>query len=273
MSVFEFGLVDGRVRKTYKAADTDGDVATFTLSGGGQGSFWANQIGLLNTTARSVLTISVKKGKNGDGLFQIGDIVSDGLLKSINGKGISLSGQVLLNTLDKPAINKSALSMTLAQMNGAEILPQNLPLSSITVSGDVSDSRILTSGSLTKFTASSLLDSQILLGVSCDFDRLCASSTTDFTHPSAKLGTLSISGKKVAQGQPAPAYVVNSHISAPNLGTVTLINVALHSGPILHILNDTGTLKVTTTKLATEPVLAPGTWKLMGVRPAIWEVL
>ena len=269
--VFEFGRVDGRKNKNLSIADSDGDVVTFKLSGGGMGSLWGHQVGLIDTTATSTLSISVKKGKNGDGLYQIGDITSDGLLKSISAKSVVESGEVLLNSLAR-SVGKATASLTFRQITNANICVQGLPVASITVSGDVTNSRIVTTGSIKKMSVATLLDSDILVGVAAD----CAehfATAEDFVDTSAKLESLKVSGRKLPSKTPHPAYVTGSHISAPTVGTITLLNVPATSDPLLHVLNDAGTLTVTQSKLTSETMFAPGTWKKPGQRPSIWQTL
>jgi hypothetical protein len=268
----EFGKVE-KTTRSLSITDADGDVATFKLGGGGLGAVNGREVSLIGTTARSVLSISVRKNKSGgDGLYSLTGIASDGLLKGINANGVVLSGQMLLNSLGQSA-GKAAVCLSFHQLSDAAIQVQGLAVSSITVSGDVSNSRITTSGSINKFGAAALLDSEVLVGVASDFASPCAGAAGDFTAPTAKLGSLTISGKKLSKGQPAPAYVANSHISAPNMGTVTLLNVPADSAPVLHLLTDAGTLKLSQTKLTSTAMLESGTWKTAGVRPPIWEVL
>ncbi len=57
------------------------------------------------------------------------------------------------------------------------------------------------------------------------------------------------------------------------MGTITLLNVPATSDPLLHVLNDAGTLTVTQSKLTSETMFAPGTWKKPGQRPSIWQTL
>ncbi len=271
LAVFEFGRVDGRSNKNLSIADTDGDLVTFKLSGGGMGSFWGNQVGLIDTTATSTLSITVKKGRNGDGLYHLGDITSDGLLKSISAKSVVESGEVLLNSLGRSA-GKATASLTFRQISDANICVQGLPVASLTVSGDVTNSRILTTGSIKKVSVATLLDSDILVGVAAD----CAdhfATAGDFVDLSAKLESLKVTGRKLPSKTPHPAYVANSHISAPTVGTITLLNLPATSDPVVHVLTDAGTLTVTQSKLTSTPMFAPGTWKKPGQRPLIWEVV
>ena len=269
--VFEFGQVDGRQNKNLSIADDDGDVVTFKLSGGGMGSSWGNQVGLINTTAKSVLSISVKRGKNGDGLYHIGDITSDGLLKSVSAKSVVLSGEMLINSLGRSA-DKAAVSLALKEINGADICVQGLAVSSIAVSGWVTGSRIVTTGSIGKFSAAAMAHSSVLVGVDTSFEGRFAGHD-DFTNTGATLGKLTIKGLKRSKGSPSPAYVLNSHISAPSMGSVSLVNVWDGGEPVVHVLNDVGVLKVSVAPLADVAVFAGGTWSKAGVRPALWETL
>ena len=117
------------------------------------------------------------------------------------------------------------------------------------------------------------LDSDILVGVATDFAGDFATSASDFANPAATLGSLTISGRKLPSKASHPADVANSHISAPQVGTVSLMNLADTSAPMIHVMKVTGTLKVSQSKLTSAPMFAPGTWNLPGTRPAIWQVL
>lgn len=268
----EFGMQQGKVTRLAFQGH-DGDMLTFSLTGGGSGVMQLDgTLNLTNTTAKSVLTISVKKGKyGGDGLVGIGGITSDGLLKSINASAAVLLGQVRVNTLNQ-SVGKATVSMKFRQMSNAGIQVQGLPVSSIAVSGDVSGSRIATTGSIAKFSAATLLDSDILVGVATSFAGDFASGTGDFANTTARLGSLTVSGRKLPSGSSHPVYVAGSHISSPTVGTVTLLNVPAGSGAIVHVMADTGVLKVSRSRLVGEPMMASGTWKT-GSHPVIWEVV
>lgn len=273
----EFGLQQGKVTRV-TVPDGDGDVLTFSLTGGGSGVMQLDgTLNLTNTTAKSVLTISVKKNKyGGDGVVGIGGITSDGLLKSINAGAAILMGPVRVNTLNQSAV-KAAVSMRFRQMSNAGIQVQGLPVSSIAVSGDVSNSRIVTTGSITKFSAATLLDSDILVGVASSFAGDFASSATDFADRTAKLGSLTIAGRKLPKGSAYPAYVKDVHVAAPSVGTLKLANVDATAGAVrAHVLGDTGTLTI----MARNPVmggvsvLPAGTWKPGAVgRPEVFGVV
>ncbi|GEM_PF-1156767 len=269
--VFEFGRVDGRANKNVSIADGDGDIVTFKLSGGGMGSFWGNQVGLIDTTAKSALSITVKKGRNGDGLYQIGDITSDGLIKSISAKSVVESGEVLLNSLGRSP-GKAAVSLTFKQISHADICVQGLAVSSIAVGSWVTTSRIVTTGSIAKFSAAAMAHSSILVGVDTDFDGRFAGHD-DFTNTGATLGKLTITGLKLPKGSPTPAYMLDSDISAPSVGSLSLVNVSDHGHPVVHVLNDVGVLKVVVAPLADGVMYAAGTWSKAGQRPAMWDVV
>ena len=178
---------------------------------------------------------------------------------------------MLLNSLAR-SVGKATASLTFRQITNANICVQGLPVASITVSGDVTNSRIVTTGSIKKMSVATLLDSDILVGVAAD----CAehfATAEDFVDTSAKLESLKVSGRKLPSKTPHPAYVTGSHISAPTVGTITLLNVPATSDPLLHVLNDAGTLTVTQSKLTSETMFAPGTWKKPGQRPSIWQTL
>ena len=128
----EFGMTGGKKAQKLSIADTDGDMVSFKLSGGGLGALWGNQLSLIGTTSKSVLTISVKRGKSGDGQYLVGGISSDGLLKGISAKGVVLGGEVLLNNLDRVA-GKTSVSLKFLQVVDGGIESQDLPVKSLSL--------------------------------------------------------------------------------------------------------------------------------------------
>ncbi len=131
-SLPEFGLTGGKKAVSLSTVDDDGDMVTFKLSGGGLGALWGNQLSLIGTTSKSVLTISVKRSRSGDGQYLVGGISSDGLIKAINAKGVVLGGEVLLNNLDRTAA-KTAVSLKFLQVVDGGIESQDLPIKSLSL--------------------------------------------------------------------------------------------------------------------------------------------
>ena len=269
----EFGLQQGKT-KPVTIPDAGGDLVTFKLTGGGSGTIQPdNSITLAGTTLKSVLTISVKKAGGGDGLYDLPGITSDGLLQSINATAVTLSGEVQLNTLNQIP-GKAAVSLKVREISDADIQVQGMPVTSIAVGGSVTGSRISSTGSIGKFTATALLDSDILVGVTTDFAGQFAGSTDDFANAAAKLGSLTVAGKKLPKGSSYPAYVNGVHLSAPSIGTLKLANV--DSTVQANVLSDTGTLTITAMNpLASGvSVLTAGTWKAgKAGRPAVVAIV
>ena len=256
--------------------DTDNDIVRIGLSGGGAGTvFPDNTIGLTGTTAKSVLTITVKKGAGGDGLFHLSGVTSDGPLKGISASAVILSGKVQINTMNLDA-GKGSVSLKFRTISDADVQVQGMSVSAITVGDRVSDSRIVTTGSIGKFRTSTLLNSDVLVGVAMDFAGQFAGHD-DFSNSAAKLGALTVTGQKLPRGSSYPAYVSGVHISAPSVGTLKLANVDSTVGAVqVHVLADTGTLTVTAMNPLTSgvSVLTAGSWKPSKAgRPAIWEVV
>ena len=54
---------------------------------------------------------------------------------------------------------------------------------------------------------------------------------------------------------------------------MSLVNVAASSDAIVHVMTDTGVLKVSESKLVDGEMIDSGTWKKAGERPGIWEVV
>ena len=140
-----------------------------SLRGGGTGKVYGvgntfDSIVLSGTTASSSLTITVKKQVAGDGQATILNISSDGLVKKVWGTTVNLTGQMLLNTLKQPA-GKAAASIALRQISGAEIRVQGLPgVVNCSKRRCLVGSRIISTDPIKKFSAASLLDSDILVG-------------------------------------------------------------------------------------------------------------
>lgn len=162
--------------------------------------------------------------------------------------------------------------MKLRQVSDSDIQVQGLPAASIAVGGSVTGSRIVTTGLIGRSGATALLDSDILVGVATNCAERFAAAD-DFVNVTARLGSLKVLGRKLPSGTQHPAYVAGSHISAPSVGTVMLLNVAADSGSVVHVVDDAATLKVTQSKLVGEPMFSSGTWKVAGVWPGIWEVV
>lgn len=99
----------------------------------------------------------------------------------------------------------------------------------------------------------------------------------DFANPAAKLGSLKVTGWKVPKRMPAPAYVVNSHISAPSVGTMKLANVDGTAGAMqAHVVADTGMLTISVLNPVMDgvSVIPAGAWKAGAAgRPGICEVV
>ena len=131
-SLPEFGLTGGKKAVNLSIPDSDGDVVSFKLSGGGLGALWGNQLSLIGTTSKSVLTISVKRSKTGDGQYLVGGISSDGLIKGINAKSVVLGGEVLLNNLDRTP-GKASVSLRFLQVVDGSIESRDLPIKSLSL--------------------------------------------------------------------------------------------------------------------------------------------
>lgn len=143
-------------------------------------------------------------------------------------------------------------------------------ISTMSAKGGIVDSRIVATNGIKSLTALSLIDSDVLVGMNTDFgDRFA----TEFTNVEAKLTTLNITGKTLPRGSTYPVYVSGSHISAPTAKSVTLTNVAADTGVMVHVDNDTGTLKIVRKSPAETAVLDALTSRTAGARPAVWEVV
>ena len=129
----EFGMTGGKKPVSFSLADTDGDQVTFKLTGGGLGAVWGDQLSLIGTTNKSVLSVSVKKNKNGgDGFYHLSALTSDGLIKSINAKAVALGGSILLNSLEQAA-GKAQVSIKLLQVSDGGIEARQLPIKSLSL--------------------------------------------------------------------------------------------------------------------------------------------
>ena len=275
--VVAHGLGTFGAKHSLTLIEADGDTVKLAIGGGGEGTLLSDYtIALTGTTAKSVLTITVKKGRGGgDGLLHLSGIASDGPLKAINASAVFLSGQVQINTQNQDA-GKASISLKFRTISDADVRVQEMPVSAFTVGGMVSDSRIVATGSIGKFSAAALVDSDILVGVATDFAGQFAGHD-DFINSTAKLGSLTVTGQKLPKGSSYPAYVSGVHVSAPSIGMLKLANVDSTAGAVqAHVLADTGTLTVTARNpvMGGVSVLTAGSWKPgKAGRPRIWEVV
>ncbi len=274
-----FGWAGGKKGTKLTLPDADGDLVTFTLSGTGTGKVYGfegsfEDLIVTGSGPKTAVTITVKKPRKTptDKLMTLGNVTTDGPIKSFTASASILSGLAQFNTQNM-SIPKAKASLKLLQISDSDIRVQNLPLASIAVKGGISGTRILTDNSIKALQAATLLHSEILVGMATGFEGDFAISPSDFTNPTATLGSLKISGRKLSARASHPADVANSHISAPLAGTLSLMNLADTSAPMVHVMKVTGTLKVSHSKLTLEPMFAAGTWKLPAQRPPIWETL
>ena len=256
--------------------DADGDAVKITIRGGGEGMLLPDDtIALNGTTAKTVLTIAVRRGATGDGMLHLSGITSDGLLKAIDAGAVVISGQVYLNTLDQ-APGKARVSLKFRQISEADVRVQGMPVGAIVVGGAVTDSRIVTTGSIGKLRAAALLDSDILVGVDASFAGQFAESG-DFVNSTARLVSLKVTGEKLFRGSSYPAYVSGVHVSAPSVGVLKLANVSDAVGAIqVNVVRDIGTLTITERNPVMEgvSVLEAGVWEPgTAGRPGIFSVV
>jgi len=325
----EFGLQQGKLKKL-TISDTDGDLVTFSLTGGGSGTLQPDQrISLTNTTACSVFSISVRRHGGGGGDYYLSGISTDGLLKRIWAPRVNAMGIMELNT-GGAAVGTSTTTIRLGTAGDASLNTHGVPIHSLTlldwkasngvanvvtapwigsivVLGDgpyaldfgdwmadvvttssnhgvsigsfkvaeyfdganiwasgsigsisagyiLSGTRIAAADGIGSISAGQMIDSDVLVGVGQDFEGHFTSAAADFANPAATLKKLTITGLKWDRTE---VYVSDSHISAPAVGTVLLVNVPANTSPILHVLRDTGTL---TLKSFSPDMLPAGTW-------------
>lgn len=204
--------------------------------------------GTLNTHGQPINTLKLKR-------WQDSDQIPDQLLAPWIGS-IAASDDWQADILTTSSNRVVALgSLTVGGSLGHSTINATGTLKRLTVRGAIANSRILATDGLTSLSAASLENSDILVGISPDLTDRYAST---FANPAAKLSRLTITGRKLPRSQTHPAYVTNSHISAPLYGTITLTNVPAETGPILHVLTDTGALKL---KGFSPDMLPSGTWR------------
>lgn len=144
-------------------------------------------------------------------------------------------------------------------------------IGSLSAKGSLLNTRIGALGAIGSISAAAMQGSDILVGMSQGFDGRFAGSAGDFVNAEAKLSRLSVTGMKLPRGSVHPAYVVDSHVSAPRFGTVTLTNVPEGTSEMLHVITDTGTLYV---KKLSEGMIGAGKWRGPAAgRPGVVEGL
>jgi len=241
---------------------------------------------VLQTTSLGTLKITGSK-KNAP-VFVAGDFqadVSAGTMKTVTVTGAiqgNISATTSIGTIAASSITGSIRSgfnpqgislakLTLSHDVNALDLRVDGMITTMSLKGALNNSRIQAQNGIKTMTIASLLNSEVLVGVDRAFsDNVITRAAV--TNSSAKLGSLTVTGKKVPAGQSQPAYVVNSSISAPLVGKVSLLNVPVGSTAVVHVMNDTGVLKINQSQVVDEPMFAAGTFG-PGNRPLIWEVI
>ncbi|MGA2138898.1 MAG: hypothetical protein ABSH14_08565, partial [Verrucomicrobiia bacterium] len=227
---------------TTTITDADGDIATVQLSGSGTMTISLvnpsngpiDHIALFNTDSSSSLTIKVKKSAAGDGMINVNAISGDGSLKTLSaksanivGSGINLGGFIGALTIK----NLGSSTLTL-QGNG--VSPGGIVLGSFS-GGVVSNSQIQIGGSVGKFSAAQMLNSQLWAGYTPGVSTNPMAGGT-FAN-GCQIKSVSLKG---AKGSVASAFV-NSTIAAQSIGSVTLTSAnTSNNGTPFGILADTG---------------------------------
>ena len=242
---------------------------------------------LLQTT--SLTTLKVTGSKKGAPVFVAGNFQADvdaGMIKTMTVAGAiqsNISATSSIGTITAGTISgnvragKDARGNSLTKLSTTQDV-SNLDLrvdgviSTVSMKGALNNSRIQARDGIKTMTIASLLNSEVLVGVDRAFSQDVI-TRANVVNSSAKLGTLTVTGKKLPTGQSHPAYVVNSNISAPIVGKVSLLNVPAGSPAIVHVMDDSqGVLKVSQSKMVSEPMFASGTYG-PGNRPLIWEII
>ncbi len=226
--------------------------------------------GNITSTELPIASLAVQDWENTDAVTESLQAPSIGTIKAAGRKATATAG-MLAGNFQANISASSITSITVAgALHGTILTPG--AITTISAAGGISDSRIVATGGIKTITTLSLLNSDILVGVANATTGHFASSS-DFVNPAAKLTALTVGGKTLPKGSTYPAYVSGSHISAPTVGTVSLSNVAQSAGPIVHVDNDLGTLKVLKKTPVNASVADAGTWSKAGIRPAIWQVV
>lgn len=133
----EFGQAESRTGPLVLYDGSNGDKVTFSLTGGGVGVVYGTGMGfqeifLYGTGPDSVLTIKVARGRAGDGQINVSRLIrSSGPLKRLMASGVSVSGEIRLNTdgwEDAPAAK-----ITLGGLNGVRMDTGGMPVQSMQV--------------------------------------------------------------------------------------------------------------------------------------------
>lgn len=242
---------------------------------------------VLKTT--TLTSMKITGSKKGAPTFVAGDFAADVVAGMINTMTVAgaihgnISATASIGTITAGTIagssvraGKDARGTSLGKLNVSQDV-DNLDLrvdgliSTVSMKGALNNSRIQARDGIKKMTVASLLNSEILVGVDRSFNQDVI-TRSNVVNAAAKLGSLTVTGKKLPKGQSHPAYVVDSNISAPIVGKVSLLNVPADSAAVVHVMDDTGVLKISESKVKNELMFAPGTYG-PGNRPLIWEVI
>lgn len=126
----DFGLQGGKQQRL-TIRDNDGDLVTFSLSGGAVGTIQPDQhLNLVGTTDKSVLSINVKIAKGGDGYYSLSGISADGMLKTISAPKVFVNGTIAVNTEGRYT-GERAVAITLAGITDGSIDTHGTPIRSL----------------------------------------------------------------------------------------------------------------------------------------------
>jgi peptidyl-prolyl cis-trans isomerase B (cyclophilin B) len=247
-----FHMQQIRTRKTV-VNDSNGVPVTFNLTGDGLYEIAGDinnfsQITLLNTTEKSVLTISTK----GKTYTSVGDIVVGGSLKAIIAKTTNLRGDIIVNgslgtlalgdvadahtiTIGSSPNPKAAVTIVFDQVADLT-LDSQMPIKSITatewlggainapsigtltVKGWIDSCKILSNGNIGTVTAGAMTDSNCFAGVAEDINGLPVAEANSFDN-TATIKSIMIKGIK---GESTP-FFVNSNIAAVNILNASIV--------------------------------------------------
>ncbi len=196
--------------------DTDGDLITAKLGGGGALVVAANDFGmtLTATTAKSKLNISIKKALAGNGQVNVANITALAALGKIKAPTTNLTGA---------GVNIAGAITSIAVrdvLNGADVIV-NGTLGSLAAAA-VNGATINVNGDLNTFSASRLIDSNVFAGFTpADPDDLMNGGS--FSVPLRKINSVQVTDT-------AAGAFDNSVIAAAQIGKVKLGSVETANG-------------------------------------------
>lgn len=220
-------VLDGRDSRVValRSAKVNGTVYGIDAPSGGISSLQAGGIdGIINALYIGTLKTSVRKGEGADTGNASGEIRAVGSAPQNNKPSINTIDLASTEGLTIRASEGNLGTVTI-RGNAADtsIYAANGGAKSVRVGGLFSGGRLQTLDGIPTVTFGSMENSNVLVGVNSEFTEAFAGSAAAFENANAKIRTFTVG--KNTRGAAVPQVTGTNHLSAAELGSVTIYNM------------------------------------------------